>query len=189
MIKQSQDDGADEVTWKISPINERLQAVSKQIPEVIKVLADSSRRNSFSIRNCSQNKACISPLSAIINIYSIADQQYLVQGVHPCPGAAGKADKPLSSSSPTTSKKSSVAPSRVGLKRVNPYQDTVINGANLDVNASLASQQSPFRTPPSLSYCHDKVIHIFLIWLCFMFSLILFWISEKLENISKNQRF
>ncbi|GLT73724.1 hypothetical protein SLA2020_455620 [Shorea laevis] len=135
LIKQSQDDGGDEVTWKISPINERLQAVSKQIPEVIKVLADSSRRNSFSIRNCSQNK-----------------------GVHPCPGAAGKADKPLSLSSPKTSKKSSVAPSRVGLKRVNPYQDNEINGGNLDVNASLASQQSPFRTPPSLSYCHDKFV-------------------------------
>ncbi|GMY22919.1 DNA replication ATP-dependent helicase/nuclease JHS1 isoform X2 [Fagus crenata] len=30
LIKQSQDDGGDEVTWKISPVNERLQAVSKR---------------------------------------------------------------------------------------------------------------------------------------------------------------
>ncbi|XP_050237570.1 DNA replication ATP-dependent helicase/nuclease JHS1 isoform X2 [Mercurialis annua] len=29
LIKQSQDDGADEITWKISPVNQRLQALSK----------------------------------------------------------------------------------------------------------------------------------------------------------------
>lgn len=60
MIKQSQDDGGDEITWKISPVNERLQAVSKRMPEMVKVLAESSRRNSLSIRQCSENnKACL----------------------------------------------------------------------------------------------------------------------------------
>lgn len=56
LIKQSQDDAGDEVTWKISPVNERLQAVSKHMPEMIKVLAESSKLNSLYIRQCSQNK-------------------------------------------------------------------------------------------------------------------------------------
>ena len=58
LIKQSQDEGTtnDEITWKISPVNERLQAVSKQLPETIRVLANSSRLNSLRIRQCSQNK-------------------------------------------------------------------------------------------------------------------------------------
>lgn len=34
-IKQSQNDEADEVTWKISPVNERLQAISKHMPKMI----------------------------------------------------------------------------------------------------------------------------------------------------------
>lgn len=57
LIKQSQHDGGDEVTWRISPVNERLQAVTKQTPTVIKELANSSRISSFNIRQCSENKA------------------------------------------------------------------------------------------------------------------------------------
>lgn len=56
LIKQSQDDGGEEVMWKISPVNERLQAVSKKMPEMIKVLAESSKLNSLYIRQCSQVK-------------------------------------------------------------------------------------------------------------------------------------
>ncbi|XVE90822.1 hypothetical protein DITRI_Ditri20bG0106900 [Diplodiscus trichospermus] len=52
LIKQSQDDGGDEVTWKISPVNERLQAVSKHMP----LVADSSKHNSSTIHQCSQIK-------------------------------------------------------------------------------------------------------------------------------------
>lgn len=59
LIKQSQDDGGDEVTWRISPVNERLQAVSKRMPEIIRVLADSSRLKSLTINQCSQKKACL----------------------------------------------------------------------------------------------------------------------------------
>jgi len=59
LIKQSQDDAGDEVTWKISPVNERLQAVSKRVPEkMMRVLADSSRLNSLRMKQCSQKKAC-----------------------------------------------------------------------------------------------------------------------------------
>lgn len=59
MIKQSQDDGGDEVTWKISPVNERLQAMTKKHgPEVMRVLGDASRLISLNFRQCSQNKVC-----------------------------------------------------------------------------------------------------------------------------------
>ncbi|KAK6119270.1 hypothetical protein DH2020_046996 [Rehmannia glutinosa] len=37
LIKQSQDDIIDEVTWKISPVNERLHAMSKNLPGRIRV--------------------------------------------------------------------------------------------------------------------------------------------------------
>ena len=57
MIKQSQDDGGDEVTWRTSPVNERLKAVSKYKPEMMRVLADTSRLKALSISQCSQNKA------------------------------------------------------------------------------------------------------------------------------------
>lgn len=58
LVKQSQDEVVDEVTWKISPVNERLQAVSKYTPEVIKALAASSKINLSPIRS-SGNKEVI----------------------------------------------------------------------------------------------------------------------------------
>ncbi|EYU40306.1 hypothetical protein MIMGU_mgv1a000280mg [Erythranthe guttata] len=57
LIKQSQDDAIDEVTWKISPVNERLHAKSKYLPGQIRVLADSTRFNSMSFQQCSQKKS------------------------------------------------------------------------------------------------------------------------------------
>lgn len=56
-MKQSQDDAVNEVTWKISPVNERLLAVSKHTPEVIKALAASSKMNLSAIRNDSGKEA------------------------------------------------------------------------------------------------------------------------------------
>ncbi|XP_048233494.1 DNA replication ATP-dependent helicase/nuclease JHS1 isoform X3 [Ricinus communis] len=50
LIKQSQDDGGDEITWKISPVNQRLEAVSKHIPSLIKPFPDS-----LPMRPCSFN--------------------------------------------------------------------------------------------------------------------------------------
>ncbi|CAH2038530.1 unnamed protein product [Thlaspi arvense] len=35
LIKQSQDDGGEEITWKISPVNERLRAAAKQVPKMM----------------------------------------------------------------------------------------------------------------------------------------------------------
>ncbi|XP_059451094.1 DNA replication ATP-dependent helicase/nuclease JHS1 isoform X1 [Corylus avellana] len=132
LIKQSQDDGGDEVTWKISPVNEKLQAVSKRIPEMMKVLADSSRLNALHLCQCSQNKIS--------------------------PGTAGKVEKWLSSPSKKADEKSLVSTNRVGLKRVNPDRDMDLYGNENELTSTgVASRQSPFRTPPSLSYCHDKI--------------------------------
>lgn len=61
---------------------------------------------------------------------------------------AGKVEKSLSS----------VSLNRVGVKRVKPDQNVDHNGNVADRTISeIASSQSPFRTLPSLSYCHDKV--------------------------------
>ncbi|KAL5560584.1 hypothetical protein UlMin_036795 [Ulmus minor] len=127
VIKQSQDDGGDEITWKISPVNERLQAVSKRMPEMIRVLADSSRQNSLSIQRCSTS-----------------------------PVKAGKVGKWLSSQMNKDSESSLVSSNRIGLKRVNPDQDTDVNETEGNTTSISANRQSPFRTPPSLSYCHDN---------------------------------
>ncbi|KAJ1388065.1 P-loop containing nucleoside triphosphate hydrolase, partial [Sesbania bispinosa] len=133
-IKQSQDDGVDEVTWKISPVNERLQAVSKHMPEIIKALADSSRINLLPIRNCSEDKNSL-------------DKD-------------GKVEKLLTNTSPTPnpSAKALVPVSKLGLKRINPDQNVEFNvNATTVSNSAVPGGQSPFRTPPSLSYCQDKL--------------------------------
>ncbi|QCD95507.1 DNA replication ATP-dependent helicase Dna2 [Vigna unguiculata] len=101
LVKQSQDDGVNEVTWKISPVNERLLAVSKHTPEVIKALAASSKMNLSPIRNDSGKETCLDKVAS------------------PTPKV------PLS------------------FKRINSALDVI--------------GQSPFRTPPSLSYRPDKV--------------------------------
>ncbi|XP_059633769.1 DNA replication ATP-dependent helicase/nuclease JHS1 [Cornus florida] len=120
LIKQSQDDGGDEVTWKISPVNERLHAVSKHLPEMMRALADSSRLNSLNFHSCMQNK--ISPSSP------------------------GKLEKWLSSPPIQAAEKSLIASNRAGLKNFNLYHK----------DSGVVNSQSPFKTPPSLSYCHDK---------------------------------
>lgn len=118
LIKLSQYDGGDEVTWNISPVNERLLAVSKQMPpENIRVLANSSRLNSLTIHQCSHNK----------------------------------------SKQPSPSPKAINRSLTTGRKRVNPCEDANLDGNGNNANYSVSSQQSPFRTPPSLSYYHDKL--------------------------------
>ncbi|KAA3464206.1 DNA2-like helicase [Gossypium australe] len=136
LIKQSQDDGGDEVTWKISPVNERLLAVSKHTP----VLPDSSKHNSFSIYQCSQTKAFSSPSFSGIN-------------------TAAKVDKWLSSPSPKgkADKKPLLQANRIELKRLNPFQDKEVGDSIADENTCLSSRQTPFCTPPSLPYCPDKL--------------------------------
>lgn len=79
--------------------------------------------------------------------------------VRTSPSKADQVEKWLSSPTRKAAEKSLVATNRVGLKRVNPDQDTGSCGNRSELtSAGTASRQSPFRTPPSLSYCHDKVI-------------------------------
>ncbi|XP_028095091.1 DNA replication ATP-dependent helicase/nuclease DNA2 isoform X1 [Camellia sinensis] len=134
LIKQSQDDGGDEVTWKISPVNDRLHAVSKHLPEMVRVLADSSRLNSLNFHCCQQNKSS--------------------------PRSPGKLEKWLSSPPLKPTEKSLLISNRVNLKRINIHHDVDFHqsqgNANDKNNSCLTNSQSPFKTPPSLSYCHDK---------------------------------
>ncbi|KAJ9680403.1 hypothetical protein PVL29_019664 [Vitis rotundifolia] len=135
LIKQSQDDGGDEVTWKISPVNERLQAMTKKHgPEVMRVLGDASRLISLNFRQCSQNKTS--------------------------PDSEGKLEKWLCSPTMKASEKSVVFSNRVSLKRVKLGQVMDSNGNEIDMTdpGVVRKRQSPFRTPPSLSYCHEKNI-------------------------------
>ncbi|KAM0935396.1 putative DNA helicase [Dioscorea sansibarensis] len=57
LIKQSQDDGGDEITWKISPMSERLKSLAeKKMPETIKFSWDAARTGVLSIHSCSQKQ-------------------------------------------------------------------------------------------------------------------------------------
>ncbi|KMS95822.1 hypothetical protein BVRB_004770 isoform B [Beta vulgaris subsp. vulgaris] len=127
LIKQSQDDGGEVVTWKISPVNERLQAISKLAPDVMKALADASRLNSSSFQNMSENTG-----------------KLFEENLMPIIGAPEK----------------STSSNGVVLKGVSHGHNT-----NMDIHDGSVSElhisgahcsQSPFRTPPSLSYRHDK---------------------------------
>lgn len=81
------------------------------------------------------------------------------RAVQTSPGTAGKVEKWLSSPTKKAAEKSLVSTNRVGLKRVNPNRDMDLYGNESQLTSTgVASRQSPFRTPPSLSYCHDKVI-------------------------------
>lgn len=68
----------------------------------------------------------------------------------------GKFEKLLTSPTPKAAERSMVSLNKTGFKRINPDQD-------------MTGEQSPFRTPPSLSYCPDKVLnlHSLLVLLAF----------------------
>ncbi|XP_047338486.1 DNA replication ATP-dependent helicase/nuclease JHS1 isoform X2 [Impatiens glandulifera] len=133
LIKQSQDDGVNEVTWKISPINDKLQFGSKHLPEVIKLLADSSRFNSTEFHGDSKNKISPSLPNSIEN------------GISLCSFKAAKL---------------TMVPKWDNLNNLFP-------GCNVDLQIhrnsndekifDVTETQSPFKTPPSLSYLHEKV--------------------------------
>ncbi|CAI9103410.1 OLC1v1001879C1 [Oldenlandia corymbosa var. corymbosa] len=134
LIKQSQDDGGDEVTWKISPINERLHSISKKFPEVVKVLNDSTRFNCLGFQQCSTEKTS--------------------------PGAEGKLEKWLSSPPLKCAKNHLSCPDGFSLRKHNPgfiapdlEKTENSNGRN---SSGEICSQSPFQTPPSMSYNHEK---------------------------------
>ncbi|KAI3719214.1 hypothetical protein L6452_20109 [Arctium lappa] len=127
LIHQSQDDGGDEVTWRISPVNERLHALTKNLVEVRKVLGESSR---FNIVKFKQSSEKISPCSAV------------------------KLEKFLSSPPLKAAENSLKFLKGITLGRCNLDQDTISycnNEKATDKNNT--NFRSPFQTPPS---CHDK---------------------------------
>ncbi|KAL8105137.1 DNA replication ATP-dependent helicase/nuclease JHS1 [Apium graveolens] len=135
LIKQSQDEGGDEVTWRISPVNERLNAKSKQLPGVMRVLADSSRLNSMSIQKCSLNKDSVT--------------------------SSGKLEKWLSSPPLKALENSLTLSDRASLRNDNlehglDFHGTTHCGNDKDKSGAEKSQ-SPFKTPPSLSYSNNKL--------------------------------
>ncbi|KAI3444863.1 hypothetical protein Pfo_001528 [Paulownia fortunei] len=138
LIKQSQDDMIDEVTWKISPVNERLHAMSKHLPGRIRVLADSTRFNSMNFQQCSQKKVQTSPCMS------------------------GKLEKWLSSPPLKPDKKSLICSDGLASRKVNSGQGLNCLGNNRNINSNDKSEvlnsQSPFSTPPSLSCCHVKAL-------------------------------
>ncbi|KAJ4958932.1 hypothetical protein NE237_026043 [Protea cynaroides] len=140
LIKQSQDDGGDEITWRISPMNERLQAVSKHLPETMRALADASNLNALNFRQCSQRQ---SP-----------------------PGSVGKLDTWLSSPAPKAPEKSVVVSKKPCPRAVEPEQAVEFQGSCVTSgdrnNTGAVKRQSPFspfRTPPSMAYGTDDPVN------------------------------
>ncbi|KAK4414336.1 DNA replication ATP-dependent helicase/nuclease JHS1 [Sesamum alatum] len=133
LIKQSQDDVIDEVTWKISPVNERLHAMSKHLPGRMRVLADSTRINSMDLQQCSQQK------------------------VQASAGMPGKLERWLASPPLKAENKSLICSDGVALRKVNSVHG---NHRNIKSNdkSEVLNTQSPFSTPPSLSCCNDKAL-------------------------------
>ncbi|KAL9245210.1 hypothetical protein vseg_018886 [Gypsophila vaccaria] len=121
IIKLSQDDGGDEVTWKISPANERLQALSRLAPDVVKALADASRLNSRSFNQSSDDN-------------SLNCSRRNSDDASPGPSSDAHEKEKMSRGHKT---------------------DANGRGDNATSSGST-STQSPFRTPPSLSYSLDK---------------------------------
>lgn len=134
LIKQSQDDGGDEVTWRISPVNERLHAMSKKLPEMVKVLADSSRFNSLNIQECSLKKTP--------------------------PEKETKFQKWLYSPPSKALDKSLVCSNMASLRKNNTDHTMDLWENNRNPNCQrkteVINSQSPFQTPPSLTYGSDK---------------------------------
>ncbi|MCL7029277.1 hypothetical protein MKW94_019287, partial [Papaver nudicaule] len=137
LIKQSQDDGVEDVTWRVSPVNDRLQAVSKRLPDTIRVLADASRLNASSFRQCSNKESCST--------------------------SGAKLEKWLSSPTLKPIERSLVFSNDAPLRKVDQNQDMEVHisrGRTEDKkNAIVVSQQSPFHTPPSVSYSSDVSVN------------------------------
>ncbi|XP_023743662.1 DNA replication ATP-dependent helicase/nuclease JHS1 [Lactuca sativa] len=128
LIDQSQDDGGDEVTWRISPVNERLHALTKNLVDVRKVLGESSRFNIMKFKQSSDNK--LSPCSAV------------------------KLERFLSSPPLKGAENSLKFIKGINLEKRNLEQDLISYGSNEKaIDKHNVDFRSPFKTPPS---CHDK---------------------------------
>ncbi|XP_026406713.1 DNA replication ATP-dependent helicase/nuclease DNA2-like isoform X2 [Papaver somniferum] len=137
LIKQSQDDGVEEVTWRVSPVNDRLQAVNKHFPDTIRVLANASKLNASHFRQCSNKDSCST--------------------------TGAKLETWLSSPTLKPIERSLMFSNEPPLREVDQNQDMEVHisrGSTKDKkNVTAVSQQSPFHTPPSLSYSSDVPVN------------------------------
>ncbi|KAI3905112.1 hypothetical protein MKX01_017358 [Papaver californicum] len=137
LIKQSQDDGVEEVTWRVSPVNDRLQAVNKHFPDTIRVLANASKLNALHFRQCSNKESCST--------------------------SGAKLEKWLSSPTLKPIERSLMFSNEPPLREVDQNQDMEVHisrGSTKDKKtAMVVSQQSPFHTPPSVSYSSDVPVN------------------------------
>ncbi|CAG7867376.1 unnamed protein product [Brassica rapa] len=131
LIKQSQDDGGEEITWKISPIDQRLRAAAKQVPKMMDLTENSVGFKSSTLRPCSLDKA--------------------LQKQCPTSDITSKVEQWLSSPSKKAFKRPALPANRV-TERVNPSLD-----GEFEIVNTSSSGNSPFQTPPSLSCSHNKL--------------------------------
>lgn len=101
--------------------------------------------------------------------------------------SVGKLEKWLSSPPMSAAEKSLIFSNRIGLKGVRLDQEMDLHGSDENANANnndsgLLNSQSPFKTPPSLSYCNDKVImfplHVYLLINFRIIFLIIYGVNE-----------
>ncbi|XP_019095046.1 PREDICTED: DNA replication ATP-dependent helicase/nuclease DNA2-like isoform X2 [Camelina sativa] len=128
LIKPSQVEAGGEITWKFSPVNERLRAAAKQIPKMMDLTENSLGIKSSTIRPCSLDKTQC-----------------------PTSGITSKVEQWLSSPSKKVSKRPTFAANRV-MERVKPSAD-----GELEIFNTSSSGNSPFQTPPSLSCPPNKL--------------------------------
>lgn len=84
LIKQSQDDGGDEISWKISPMTERLKSLAeKKLPEAIKFSWDAARTGVPSIHSCSQKQVFLKKSSSSLCVLLLLLLFYFKQ-IHVC---------------------------------------------------------------------------------------------------------
>ncbi|URE05999.1 DNA replication factor Dna2 [Musa troglodytarum] len=121
----SQDDGGDAVTWKISPVNERLQSISsKQLPRMMRISREAPRPQESTLRPCS------------------------LKQVPSCSNS--KLEKWLSSSATMASVKSLSFSREVLFEESDDYGSHESNDD--PKNATAVDFKSSFRTPPSMPY-------------------------------------
>ncbi|URE05997.1 DNA replication factor Dna2 [Musa troglodytarum] len=127
----SQDDGGDAVTWKISPVNERLQSISsKQLPRMMRISREAPRPQESTLRPCSLK------------------QNVLWMQVPSCSNS--KLEKWLSSSATMASVKSLSFSREVLFEESDDYGSHESNDD--PKNATAVDFKSSFRTPPSMPY-------------------------------------
>ncbi|WOL06102.1 DNA replication ATP-dependent helicase/nuclease DNA2 [Canna indica] len=130
LLSQSQDDGGV-VTWKISPVNERLRAISSnKLPGVTSILKQRPQGSTFRPCSLKQDPSC----------------------------SSGKFQNWLSSPTAVASKKSLDLSGKI-LVEESEISDSYGTNGNVK-DASIVDLKSEFQTPPSMPYGPKEVISL-----------------------------